>query len=93
MFPYSITFQSLHELDIRHSRFGVYSGSIKVNDLALIEDPLLFAESPEALNLLHVKVKPYRLKVSWAKTKVQMFGGIVGDVVKSVFMHVVKIFR
>ena len=37
-----------------------------------------------ALNVLHEEVKPLGLKVSWTKTKVQAFGGLLDDTVQSV---------
>ena len=37
-----------------------------------------------ALEALHEEVKPLGLKVSWAKTKVQVFGGVLDETVQSV---------
>ena len=37
-----------------------------------------------ALEALHKEVKPLGLKVSWAKTKVQGFGGVLDETVQSV---------
>ena len=37
-----------------------------------------------ALEALHEEVKPLGLKVSWVKTKVQVFGGILDKTVQSV---------
>lgn len=49
---------------------------------------LYFMESLEvlvlALKVLHEEAKPLELKVSWAKTKVQSFEGLLDDTVQSV---------
>ena len=37
-----------------------------------------------ALEALHEEVKPLGLKVSWAKTKVQVSGGVLDETVQSV---------
>ena len=37
-----------------------------------------------ALEALHEEVKPLGLKVSWAKTKVQVFEGVLDETVQSV---------
>ncbi len=37
-----------------------------------------------ALEALHEEAKPLGLEVSWTKTKVQTFGGLLGDTVQSV---------
>ena len=37
-----------------------------------------------ALEALHEEVKPLVLKFSWAKTKVQVFGGLLDETVQSV---------
>ncbi len=37
-----------------------------------------------ALEALHEEAKPLGLKVSWTNTKVQAFGGLLGDAVRSV---------
>ena len=37
-----------------------------------------------ALEALHEEVKPLELKVAWAKTKVQVFGGVLDETVQSV---------
>ena len=39
-----------------------------------------------ALEALHEVVKPLGLKVSWAKTKVQVFGGVLDETVQ--YVHV-----
>ena len=37
-----------------------------------------------ALEALHEEVKPLGLKVSWPKTKVQVFGGLLSETVQSI---------
>ena len=37
-----------------------------------------------ALEALHEEMKPLELKVSWAKTKVQVIGGVLDETVRSV---------
>ena len=37
-----------------------------------------------ALEALHEEVKPLGLQVSWPKTKVQVFGGLLDETVKSI---------
>ncbi len=37
-----------------------------------------------ALRALHEEAKPLGLQVSWTKTKVQVFGGLLDDTVQSV---------
>ena len=51
-------------------------------------DAAIFDESLEvlvlALEALHEELKPLGLKVSWAKTKAQVFGGVLDETVQSV---------
>ena len=47
-----------------------------------------------ALEALHEEVKPLGLKVSWAKTKVQVFGGMLDETVGySLSMRVARTLR
>ena len=70
------------------SRCGASVGNTKVTDLDFADDAVLLAESLEvlvmALEALHEEAKPLGLKVSWTKTKVQAFGGLLDDAVESV---------
>ncbi|KAG0718623.1 Transient receptor potential channel pyrexia [Chionoecetes opilio] len=54
----------------------------------LVERRLIFAELLEvlvmALEALHEEAKPLGLEVSWLKTKVQVFGGLLDEMVQSV---------
>lgn len=56
----------------------------RITDL-LADDILILAEALEVLVLalkpLHMEVKPLRLKDSWAKIKVQVFGGLLNEMV------------
>ena len=54
------------------------------NDTVILGESLMVLIM--ALEALHEEVKPLRLETSWAKTKVQMFGGLL-DETKCMFMH------
>ena len=73
---------------VEQSHCGVSVGNTKITDLVFADDAAIFAESLEvlvmALEALHEEVKPLGLKVSWAKTKVQVFGGVLDETVQSV---------
>ena len=62
---------------------GASVDNTEITDLAFADDAAIFAESLEvlvmALEALHEEVKPLGLKVTWAKTKVQGFGGILDE--------------
>ena len=53
-------------------------------------DAVIFAESLEVLMMafeaLHEEAKTLGLQVSWPKTKVQMFGGLLGETIHSMYM-------
>ncbi|KAG0724373.1 putative uncharacterized transposon-derived protein F52C9.6 [Chionoecetes opilio] len=63
-------------------------GNTKFTDLVFADDAIIFAESVEvlavALEALHEEAKPLGLEVSWLKTKVQVFGGLLDETVQSV---------
>ena len=67
---------------------GASVGNTKVSDLDFADDAVLLAESLDvlvmALEVLDEEAKPLGLKVSWTKTKVQAFGGLLDDTVQSV---------
>ena len=73
---------------IEQSHCGASVGNTEITDLVFADDAAIFAESLEvlvmALEALHEEVKPLRFKVSWAKTKVQVFGGVLDETVQSV---------
>ena len=73
---------------VEQSHCGASVGNTKITDLVFADDTAIFAESLEvlvmALKALYEEVKPLRLKVSSAKTKVQVFGGILDETVQSV---------
>ena len=56
--------------------------------IVFADDAAIFAESLEvlvmALEALHEEVKLLGIKVSWAKTKVQVFGGVQDETAQSV---------
>ena len=66
---------------VERSHCGAFVGKTKITDLVFTDDATIFAESLEvlvlALEALHEELKPLGLKVSWAKTKVQVFGGVL----------------
>ncbi len=70
------------------SHCGASVGNTKVSDLVFADDAVILAESIEvlvmALEVLHEEAKPLGLEVSWTKTKVQAFAGLLDDTVQSV---------
>ena len=73
---------------IEQSHCGASVGNTEITDL-VFADAAIFAESMEvlvmALEALHEEVKPLELKVSWAKTKVQVFVGVLDETVQFVY--------
>ena len=67
---------------------GASVGNTEITNLVFADDAAIFVESLEvllmALEALHEEVKPLGLQVSWAKTKVQAFGGVLDETVQSV---------
>ncbi|KAG0714904.1 Solute carrier family 22 member 13 [Chionoecetes opilio] len=73
----------------RHqSDCGSSLGNTKITDLVFVDDAVIFANSLEvlvmALEALHEEAKPLGLEVSWHKTKIQVFGGLLDGTVQSV---------
>ena len=70
------------------SRCGADIGNTRITDLDFADDAVIFAESLEvlvsALEALHEDAKPLGLQVSWIKTKVQVFGDLLDEAVRSV---------
>ena len=66
---------------VEQIHYGASVGNTKITDLVFADDAAIFVESLEvlvmALEALHEEVKPLTLKVSWAKTKVQLLGGLL----------------
>ena len=56
-----------------------------ITDLVSADDAVIFAESQEVLvmtlDALHEEVKLLGFKVSWSKTRVQVFGGLLDKAV------------
>ena len=59
-----------------------------MTDLVFADDAVIFAESLKVLIMvleaLHEEAKPLGLQVSWPKTKVQVFGGLLDETVQSI---------
>ena len=92
MRPCSIIFQYLHGLDtgrvVHQSHCGASFGNAKITDLVFANDAVIFTESLEVLVMafktLHEEAKPLGLRVSWPKTKVQVFKGLLDETVQSI---------
>ena len=73
---------------VDQSHCGASVGNTTVTDLVFADDAVILAESLEvlvlALETLHEETKPLGLQVSWTKTKVQVFGGLLDETVQSV---------
>ena len=73
---------------VERSHCGASVGNTEITDLVFADDAAIFIESLQvlvmALEALHEEVKPLGLKVSWAKTKVQVFGDVLDETVRSV---------
>merc|ERR1712035_25095 len=73
--------------DTDQSHCGASVCNTMVTDLVFADDAVILAESLEvlviALEVLHEEAKPLGLKVSWPKTKVQVFGGLLDETVQS----------
>ena len=70
------------------SHCGATLGNIKVTDLDFADAVAILSESLEtlvvALNAFSNELKPLGLEVSWTKTKIQDFGDLLGEPVRSV---------
>ena len=64
---------------VEQSHCGASADKTDITDLVYADDAVICAVSLEvlvkALEALHKEVKPLGLEVSWAKNKVQVFGG------------------
>ena len=73
---------------VEASGCGVSFGDVKITDLDFADDAVIFAETLEllvgALETLGSELEPLGLKVSWIKTKIQVFGGSLEDALQSV---------
>ena len=56
----------------------VYIGNTKITDLVFADDAVIFIESLDFL------AKALGAQVSWPKTKVQVFGELLGETVQSI---------
>ena len=70
---------------VDHSHCGASVGNTKITDLVFADDAVIFAESLEVLVIafeaLDEEAKPLGLQISWPKTKVQVFGGLLDETV------------
>ena len=73
---------------VEQSHYGASVGNTEITDFVFADDAAIFAESLEAqemgLEALHEEVNPLGFQVSWAKIKVQVFGGVLDEPVQSV---------
>ena len=73
---------------VDQSHCGASIGNTKITDLVFVDDAVIFAESLEVLVMafqaLHEEAKPLGLQVSWPKTKVQVSGGLLDEIVQSI---------
>ncbi|KAG0727885.1 Metaxin-1 [Chionoecetes opilio] len=71
---------------VDQSDCGASVSNTKITDLVFADETVIFAESLEvlvmALEALHEEAKPLELEVSWLKTKVQVFGGLLDETVQ-----------
>ena len=67
---------------VEDSGCGVSFGDVRVTDLDFADDAVTFAEMLEllvgALESLSSELEPLGLKVSWVKTKIQVFNDSLG---------------
>ena len=72
---------------VEQSHCGHLSAT-EITDLVFADDTAIFAESLKvlvmALEALHEEAKLLGLHISWAKTKVQVFKGLLDETVQSV---------
>ena len=65
-------------------------GTVRITDLDFADDAVIFAETTEvlasALDLLSKKADPLGFRVSWIKTKVKAFVGILDATVESILV-------
>lgn len=70
------------------SQCGATLGNIKVTGLDFADDVAILYESLEslvaALDAFSSEAKPLGLQVSWTKTKIRDFGGLIGEHVQSI---------
>ena len=64
---------------------GMSLGTVRITDTGFADDVFIFAETTEVLagafDLLSEGAAPFRLPVTWIKTKVQTFGNILDAMV------------
>ena len=88
--PLLLTLTQLYGLELPSSwvLFDCLFNTFVITDLVFADDAVIFAESLEvlvmALKALHKEAKPLGLQVSWTKTEVQVFGGLLDETVQSI---------
>ncbi len=86
------TFQHLYGLnsgeDVGEIKLRCIVWECKISDLDFADDAVIFAEALDillgALEVLNEELEPLRLRVSWVKTKIQVFNDILDAAVLSV---------
>ena len=75
---------------VNQSHCGGSVGNTKITDLVFVDDTVIFTESLEVtvmvFEALHERAKSIGLQISWPKTKIQVFRGLLGEKVE--FIHV-----
>ena len=70
------------------NHYGAPVGNTKITDLVFADNAVVFTKSLEVLMMdleaLHEEAKPLGLQVSWSKTNIQVFGGLLGEMVQSI---------
>ena len=73
---------------LERSSCGVSFGDVKISDLDLADDAVIFAETLDillgALEVLNEESEPLGLRVSWVKTKIQAVNDILDTAILSV---------
>lgn len=73
--------------ELQNSHCGVSVCKSRVSDFIFIDDDVILAEPQEVLMLalkVLLEVKSLVFQLSWAKTKAQVFGGLLDGTVQSV---------
>ena len=60
---------------------GLSFGAVRITDLDIADDAVIFAETTHVLSgslkSLNAEAEPLRLRVTWIKTKMKVFGDIL----------------
>ena len=70
---------------------GVSFGDVRISDLDFADDAVVFAETlgvlVDALERLSEEAEPLGLRVSWLKTKAQVFGNLLDAAIDSISVN------